>query len=110
MPAFAVGKTFCYFGGWVASENLPSTYRSILVKSLVPAANKAISERKKALQALKKELDGYKSVKGQINVAAVQQENVTFRKQNEQYKVILRELGFLHSPEKKSIYDMMNNR
>ena len=72
------------------------------MKSLVPAADKTIGERKKALQALKKELDGYKSVKGQINVAAVQQENVTLRKQNERYQTVLQEHGLLkHTPDKE---------
>jgi hypothetical protein len=66
---------------------------------------------KKALQVLKKELDSYKSVKEQINMAAVQQENATLRKQNEQYRTVLRQHGLLRAPEqKRSVRDTVSSR
>lgn len=81
------------------------------LQKLLDNANKTIGELKKALHMLKKELDFYKSVKGQINMTAVQQENAALRKQNEQYRTILQQHGLLHTPEpKRSICDMVNNR
>lgn len=81
------------------------------LQKLLDAANKTINELKKALQALRTELDGYRSVKGQINMAAIQQENATLRKQNDQYQTILRQHGLLHSQiQKHSIKNMTNGR
>lgn len=81
------------------------------LQKLLDAANKTICELKKALQVLKKELDSYKSVKGQINMTAVQQENAALHKQNEQYRTILRQHRLLPSPEQKSsIKNMVNTR
>lgn len=81
------------------------------LQKLLDAANKTISELKATLHTLKKELDSFKSVKGQINMTAVQQENVALRKQNEQYRTILRQHRLLTSPEQKaSIKNMMNIR
>lgn len=71
------------------------------LQKLLDAANKKISELKKALQTLKKELNSYKSVKGHLNMAAVQQENAVLRKQNEQYQAVLREHGLLYSLDKR---------
>lgn len=71
------------------------------LQKLLDAANKTIDDLKKKLLALKKELDSYKSVRGQISVAAVQQENAVLHKQNEQYRTILRQHGLLQLPPEK---------
>lgn len=71
------------------------------LQKLLDAANKTIGELKKAVQTLKQELNSYKSVRGQISMAAVQQENATLRKQNEQYQTVLREHGLSHLLGKK---------
>lgn len=71
------------------------------LQKLLDTANKTIGELRKALQVLKMELDSYKSVKGQINIASVQQENTTLRKQNEQYRTVLQQHGFLKLPPDK---------
>lgn len=82
-----------------------------IFQKLLDAANKTINELKATLHTLKKELDAYKSIKGQISLSAVQQENATLRKQNERFQTILRQHGLLHALEQKpSIRHEINNR
>ena len=79
------------------------------LQKLLDAANKTIGELKKAIQTLKMELDSYKSIKGQISMATVQQENTALRKQNDQYQEILRQHGLIHTPDRGQRKDNIVN-
>lgn len=65
---------------------------------LLETANKTIAKLKAALTALEKELNGYKSIKGQLNAATLQQENTALRKQNAAYQATLKQHGLEQTP------------
>lgn len=63
-------------------------------KVKLDAANATIAKLRKTLQEVTTELAAYKSVKGQLRIGALEQENGELKRQNAHYQDILRQHGF----------------
>lgn len=62
----------------------------------ISGLKKKISELTETIASLTKQLDQYRSVRGQLSTGALKQENEELRKSNSQYKAIVEQHGLGH--------------
>lgn len=95
----------------VAQEKKESKLQKLLdvANRKIAQLEKKVSDLLKSIADLTKQLDQYRSVRGQLSVGALKQENEELRKSNGLYKSIIEQHGLGHQLGKRKERDQQEN-